>query len=147
MSLEMDVDDGVPFVLFHVHEHPVAKDSGVVDEDVEPAERPDRALDQPRRARELRDVLAVRDRFAAERGDLPHDIVRRAAVGALARKRGTEVVDDHPRTGACERQCVLAADPAAGAGDDRHLPAQIGHVRVRVSRYGLRAHGGAGARP
>ena len=38
VPFEVDGDDGVPLRLGHVHEHPVAEDPGVVDEDVEAAE-------------------------------------------------------------------------------------------------------------
>ena len=41
-ALEVDGDDGVPLLLGHVGEHAVAQDAGVVDDDVEVAERVDR---------------------------------------------------------------------------------------------------------
>ena len=75
----------------------------------------------PSGAREVGDVLAVRDRLAAERLDLAHDVVRGPFARALAGERRAEVVDDDLRARARERERVLAADPAAGAGDDRDL--------------------------
>ena len=72
-------------------------------------------------AGEVGDVLAVRDRLAAERLDLADDVVRRPLARALAGERRAEVVDDDLRAGARERERVLAADPAPGAGDDRDL--------------------------
>jgi hypothetical protein len=63
VSLQVDGDHRVPLRLLHVHEHPVAQDSGVVHEDVETAERVDRVLHQPPRAGEVGDVLAVGDRL------------------------------------------------------------------------------------
>ena len=128
----MNVDHRVPLVLLHVHEHAVAEDARVVDEDVQAAELVDRLLDHPLRAGEVGDVLAVRDRFAAERLDLADDVVSRAFVRAFAGERGAEVVDDDLRARA-RAQRVLAADSTAGAGDDRDLPTQIGHQCVEIT--------------
>ena len=45
MALEVDGDDGVPLLLGHVDQHPVAQDAGVVDQHVEVAERLDGGVD------------------------------------------------------------------------------------------------------
>ena len=125
----MHGDDRVPLVLFHVHEHPVAQDAGVVDEDVEPAERVDRVLDEAAGAGEVGDVLAVGDGLAARGLDLGDDLLRRRQVGALAGERAAEVVDDDLRAGRGERERVRAADAAPGAGDDRDLAREVRHRR------------------
>ena len=51
---------------------------------------------------------------------LVHDLLGRRDVAAGAVDRSAEVVDDHLRTVAGEAERVLAADAAAGAGDDGH---------------------------
>ena len=78
VALEVDGDHRVPLLLGHVHEHAVAEDPGVVDEDVEAPERVDRLLHHLARLREVGDVRAVRDRLAA--GGL--DLLRRPAARA-----------------------------------------------------------------
>jgi len=80
VAFEVDGDDRVPLFLGHVHEHPVAEDPGVVDEDVEAAELVERLLHEPLRAGEVGDVLAVRRRFAAGGADLLDDLLRRAGA-------------------------------------------------------------------
>ena len=127
MALEVDGDDGVPLVLGHVHEHPVAQDPGVVDEDVEASEVIERLPDEPRGAGEVGDVLAVRGRLAALCLDLVDDLLRGGVVVPLAGERGAEIVDDDLRACLGERERVCAADPSPGARDDRDLPRQIWH--------------------
>src|SRR5205085_4366669 len=108
-------------------------DPGVVDEDVEPAELVDRLLDEPSRAGEVGDVLAVRRRLAAARADLLDHLLGRAGIGPFAGEPGAEVVDHNLRSRSCERERVRAADPASCTRDDRDLPAQIGHgERLRL---------------
>ena len=121
MSLEMDGEHRIPFILAHVHEHPVARDPGVVDEDVEAAERFERLPHHAPGRGEVRDVVAVRDRRAAGGVDFRNDLLRRRRVNALARQRRAEIVDDDPCARTRERECVLPADAAACAGDDRNL--------------------------
>jgi len=132
VPLQVHLDDGIPLVLLHVHEHAVTEDPGVVDEDVESPERLDRGVDEPLRTGELRHVLAVGHGLAAERLDLGDDAVRRVGVGAFSRQRGPEIVDDDLRSGAGEGQRVLAADPAPRPGDDRDLPFQVRHALLLV---------------
>ena len=81
-------------------------------------------VDHPLRAREVGHVLVVGDGSAAGRADLFDDLVGRQEIGSLASERRAEVVDDDLRTGAGEREGVLAADPAARSGDDRDLPVE-----------------------
>ena len=113
------MQDRIPLVLRHVHEHPVARDAGVVDEDVQAAEGLDRFAHQPFRAREVRDVVVVRPCVVA---DLVDDRLRGRVVPALARERDAEVVDDNLRTGLRQGKRVLAPDPAPSARDDRDFP-------------------------
>ncbi len=76
-ALEMDVDDGIPFGLGHVREHPVAEDAGVVDDDVQIAEGVERRLHEPLGALEVGHALAVGDRLPTHRLDLGHDLLGR----------------------------------------------------------------------
>src|SRR5205823_6741628 len=96
-------------------------------EDVEAPEVVDRLTLYPLRAREVGDVLAVRDRFAARGFDLLDDLLRRRVVVPFAGERRAEVVDDDLRAGFRECECVSAADPAPRAGDDRDLAGQVRH--------------------
>ena len=91
----MDVDDRVPLGLGHVRQHPVAQDAGVVDQDVEVAERVDRRSDHALGTLEVGDVLAVGDRLTAHRRDLVDHLLGRAEVAAGTVDRAAEVVDDH----------------------------------------------------
>ena len=128
MPFQVHGDHRVPLGLVHVDEHPVAEDPGVVDEDVELAEPLDRVLDEPTGALEVGDVLAVGDRLA------------RRAPRSRRRRRGQGIASapspssDAPRSlttmlapSLRERERVLAADPAPGAGDDRDLAVEETH--------------------
>ena len=97
VALQVDVDHGVPLGLVHVHEHPVAQDPRVVDEDVEAAELVDRVLDHPLGAREVRHVLgsAAASPPSARISSATCSAGRR--VRALAAERAAEVVDQHLR--------------------------------------------------
>ena len=77
VALEVDADDRVPLLLGGVHQHPVADEARVVDQDVEPAEGVDRLLHHRGRLLEVRDVRTVGDGLAAERLDLGDDLVGR----------------------------------------------------------------------
>jgi hypothetical protein len=132
VALEVDGNHGVPLVLGHVHDHPVAEDSGVVDEDVEPAELLDRLPHEPFRAREVGDALAVRRRLAARGADLLDDLLGRAEIGALAGDPGAEVVDHDRGSRIGERERMRAANAAPGSRDDGDLAVQIGHRRELI---------------
>ncbi len=127
VALEVDPDDGVPLLLGGVHQHPVADEPGVVDQDVETAEGVDRLLHHRRGLLEVGDVGAVGDGLAAERLDLGDDLVRDLGGRALAGARGAEVVDDDLGALAGELERVRAADAPAGAGDDRDASFEQGH--------------------
>ena len=118
-ALEVDLDDRVPLLLGHVHEHAVAQDAGVVDEHVEAAERLDGGVDEALGALPVGDVVAVGDGLAAHRLDLVDDVLRRAGRLTRAVHLAAEVV--HHDLGPVRRQHqrVLAADAPARAGHDR----------------------------
>ena len=120
VALEVDGDDGVPLVLGHVDDHPVAQDAGVVDEDVEVAERLDRRVDQPLGALPVGDVVAVDDRLAAQVALISATTCwAGVASPPVAVVGAAEVVDDDLGALRGEQQRVLAADAASRSGDDR----------------------------
>ena len=128
VALEVDGDDRVPLLLGHVDDHPVAQDAGVVDEDVEIAERLDRAVDQALRTLPVGDVVAVDDRFAADGFDLVDNLLRRRDVGAGAVVGAAEVVDDDAGAFAGEEQRMLSSDSTACAGDDCNSAVKRSHA-------------------
>jgi hypothetical protein len=114
------VDDRVEQVGVVV-ERLVAQDAGVVDDDVDRAERLDRGGDDGLAALGGGDAVAVGDGLAAEGLDLADHVVGRTLAAAVARHRATEVVHDDARAAAGELERVRPAQAAAGAGDDRDL--------------------------
>ena len=78
VPLEVHPDDGVPLLLGGVDQHPVADEAGVVDEDVEAAERVDCLLHHRLGLGEVGDIGTVGHRLTAERLDLGHDPSRPA---------------------------------------------------------------------
>ena len=120
VTLEVDVDDDVPLVLGHVEDHPVAQDAGVVDQDVEPAERVERLLDHALAGVHVGHRVVVGDGVAAGVLDRGHDLVGRSGLAVEFAALGAAVVVDHdPCALRREQQGVSAANPAAGAGHDR----------------------------
>ncbi|MDF9816812.1 hypothetical protein M2266_006125 [Streptomyces sp. SPB162] len=133
----MDAQHRVPVVLFEVDEHPVAQEPGVVDEGVEPPERIDRGGDQGGGPCRGGDVVAVGDRFAAQRPNLVDDPLGRPRRAARAVEADPEVVDDDARALAREGEGVGAAEAAPRAGDDGDPPRAdfgSGHVSSPCSR-------------
>ncbi len=129
-ALEVDVDDRVPLVLGHVRQHPVAEDAGVVDR--RRAGRRTRRSPPGRAARRRRSRTRSR-RWRSPR--LPSPSISattccgRREIVAGAVDRAAEVVDHDLGAVAGEAEGVLAADAAAGAGDDRDAAfAEAGHL-------------------
>jgi hypothetical protein len=75
------------------------------------------------------DVVVARDRLTPGGDDFVHDRLGRRRVGSLPGERAAEVVDDHLGAGLGQGERVLAADAAARAGHDRHLPVERRHAR------------------
>src|SRR5579884_595167 len=111
-----DADEQVPLLLGELVDRRDVLQPGVVDQDVETAERPHGSLDH------LPDLIAVThvgvgcDRVAAPVLD-PFRCLARCAVVEIARAH----------RGARSRQCLgdRAADPAPGARHDRGPPSQV----------------------
>ena len=127
VALEVHRDDGVPVGLVHVEDHLVAEDAGVVDDDVEPAERLDRLVDHRPRAGERRDVAGVGDRLTAPATDHVDDGLGDGLVGALTARRAAEVVDDDLGPGIGQLHRVPAPDAVPSASDDGHLAIEDSH--------------------
>ncbi len=119
-SLQVHVDDRVPFLLGHVHQHPITQDAGIVDQHVEIPEGLHRGVDQALRAFPRRHTVSVGDGFAAHSFDLLDHLFGRRKVAAAAVDVAAEVVDDHLRTVRGQAQRVLPPDTPTGASDDGH---------------------------
>ena len=139
VALEVHRDDGVPLLLGHVHEHPVAEDPGVVDEDVEAAVAVDRAAApsaRPRRSRRRRrSSRPPGRRRRRSRSRPPGRGTRPAPSPASEPPRSLTTT---LRSRAREGERVLAADAAAGAGHDRNLALERRHCGMIVRPNGLR---------
>ena len=141
---QVDVEDRVEQLGRHVVERLVPQDAGVVDHDVDGAERVDRGLHDGLAALGRGHAVGVGHRLAAEVVDLLGGLVGRALLAAVAADRAAEVVDDDPGAAPGELEGVLAAEAAARAGDDRDLAvvADVCHVLprfvVEMSGWGSR---------
>ena len=131
MTLQVDPHDLVPLRFGHVDDDAVAQDPGVVDKDVEVAERLDGAVDQLLGTVPVGDVVAVGDRLTTSRADLLHDLVGRSSVDATPVVGPAQVVDHHLRALGGEQQRVLAPQASPGPGDDRDTPFQCTHGPAR----------------
>ena len=109
VALHVHVDDEVPLLLGHRHEHAVAQDPGVVDQDVEATEGAHRGLDQGAATLPVGDVVVGRDGLAPAGADL-----RGRLLGHLP-----EVVDDDLGALVGEEERMLPPQPATCTGDDR----------------------------
>ena len=117
VTLQVDVDDRVPLLLGHRHEHAVAQDAGVVHEHVEASEGVDGGAHQRLATGPAGDVVVRRDGFASAGADL------------LGRLLGdlTEIVDDDLGTLGREESRVLAPEAPTGARDDRDPAVECPH--------------------
>src|SRR5690606_2053573 len=113
--VEVNAIDLLPIVIGHLVETGVAKDAGVVDDDVDAAELVERGLNN---------AFAVLDRVVAGDGLAAggHNLVDDAVGGRLARPlavhAAAEVIDDDAGSPRSKEQRVGSAQPAARAGDD-----------------------------
>ena len=120
VTLEVDIDDDVPFLFGHVEDHPVAQDAGVVDQDVEPSEGVERLLDHALASGHVGDRVVVGDSIAAGVLDRGHDLVGGCRLAVeFAALRAAVVVDHDLRALGGEQEGVSASDSASGAGHDR----------------------------
>ena len=113
---EIDVENGVPILVLQPHEQHVAGDSGVVDENVEPAERRFRSGNKCFRLFLVGQVADEDVRSLAQLGG-----ERFERVSARSRQR-------HRRAAGMQCARNVSADAAAGAGHQRGLSRQIEHA-------------------
>ena len=113
-----------------------SRDPRIVHHDVDGAEVVERGLDDRRRAVLLRDRCVTRDRNAAGRLDLLHDLVGRIRRGSRPVEFAAEIGNDHVRATRREEQGVRAPDAATGARDDHRaaVESQLVHVCLLITR-------------
>ena len=112
---EVRLHDRVEVLVGHLPQHPVAQHARVGDHDVEAPELGHRAPDQRVGRGGVADRADLGDGAAAGGGDGLDSLLRRVRV---------DVVDDHARARARERERVGAAEPAAAPGDHGDLAVQ-----------------------
>ena len=120
-ALQVDGDHRVPVAFGHLVEDAVAQDAGVVDDAVDLAVAVESLLDDAAGGVEVGDALVVRGGASARGHDLVDDALGRRLVGAVAALGAAEVVHDHRRAVGGGEEGDVAADAAAGAGDDDHF--------------------------
>ena len=138
MTAQVHRDDRVPFLVGHVRKHPVADDTGVVDDDVEAAEPIHCGGDHCVSGLSFGDTAGHELGVDPQRPDLREGVVHRVT--------GSEIVDDHPRAGTGETECLGASESRTGTGDDRNLAFER-HIVATVadsthSRTPLRSRAG-----
>ena len=110
-ALQVEVDHPLPFLGGRVLDRPQEHHAGVVDDDVEPAQLVDRAVDGGDRLLLLGDVGLDRERGVPRSADLGRQALEPLEPAGGDRDLGAEG-GELPRG--------RLADPAAGAGDQRH---------------------------
>ena len=123
----MDVEHRRPFFGRHLERGLVAQDAGVVDQDVEAAERLHRGADDLFGGGEGADRPLVRDRLAAGAPDLLDHAVGGVALAAAVAS-AARVVDYYSCALLGEEQSVGATDAGAGAGDEDDLAVEESHL-------------------
>jgi hypothetical protein len=88
-SLDVDLHNQIPVLVFHVLEADVAKDAGVVDENIDPAKGLDGSLDD---LVAILDRVVVCDGLAASRCDLLDNL-----IGSLWKQQCQHALDDISR--------------------------------------------------
>ncbi len=115
-SLEMDVDHFIPFLLRHIVQHPIPKNTLRVDQYVDLAEGIHAGIDESFRGGEIAGVLEVGDGGAASLLDVGGSLLRRWQLMPLLRLSGDPIDHDLGALGS-QRQRYLPADAPASAGD------------------------------
>jgi hypothetical protein len=121
VPLEMDVDHHVPILFGHFPNLFGTQVAGVVNQDVEPAEVFDRAIDDSLATRHRGHAVGVGHRLAARGFDLVDHAVRDALIRALAGWRTAEIVDYNFGALLSQQQRFATPDSTSSAGDHRDL--------------------------
>lgn len=132
MAAQVHRDHGVPLLVGHVEQHPVAGDAGIVHHDVQSAQ-PDGAGEQFVGRRALADITGYRDGLSTSIGSGGADLVD--DVGSI--QGGSNIVDDDGGAQPGQAERFGPTQTRGRAGDHRHLSGQIGRVRGTRRAIGL----------
>ena len=132
MAAQMDMHRCIPFLERRGHEHPVADDAGIVDDDMQVAKGIQCCIDDPLRAIPIGDVFIIRDRLAARRLDLFHHRICGRCVTAFALKRSADIIDDDICTFRAKGKRIGPAQSACGAGDDHRSSFTNTHYSLSI---------------
>ena len=130
----MHVEDGLEVVHLDLGERLVAQNPGIVNQDVDPAERLERGVHDVLRAIRGRHAVVVRGGVAAGCLDLGHHLVGGGAVSAAPVGGTAEIVHDDLCSLPGQQQRVLPPQSRSGAGHHRHAPIQS-QCHVNLSQY------------
>ena len=140
VALEVDGDDGVPLVLAHVEDHPLAQDAGAAHEDVEVAELLQGEIDDaPCRRPWWPRSPALASAAAAALRIFVDDLIGRLAGRIAPVHADAVVVDDYRRAVRGQPQRHRAPDARAPPVTTATLPSSIPMTRsspVRASCCG-----------
>src|SRR5439155_1101006 len=127
---QVGLHHAVPVVVLHPHEKTVARDAGVVHEDVEASEALLRRVD------ESVAVLAAR-RIGDDGGD--RDARRFEVLGGALEAVGVAAGNDHGRAGLGQQPGDGGADASTATGDDGHAAGQrrVAHAVVPAALNAL----------
>ena len=157
----MHVLNRLPVFGRHFHKALVPQDTGVVDQDIHPAEGIHGGFHDVFPAFHGGHVIVICHRLAAESPDLFDDFIGRGGRAFSAAVAGTTVIVDHnPGTASGQFQGIGPAQSGAGAGHDGHpvietqlcrlcggpgyrngLPEIIDEPAVLVHTFALELHG------
>ena len=126
-ALEVHVEDGVPVLLAHVEDHPIAEVAGDVHEDVEPSPHRHRLLHHLRCLPEVRHGTMVGDSDTAGLADLIDHLVGGRRIGADAAQTHTEIVHHDLGARLGHRDGDASPDAASRSRDHRRLAVEHPH--------------------
>ncbi len=121
---EVDRQDLVPLLVLHPHEEVVAGHAGIVDEDIEPAQR------RLGGRHELVDRVVVADRLHGRIGWLPAAHL----LGRILERRDTRAAQRHRGAGRASALAISRADTARSAGHQRAFAGQIKHLAAPLQK-------------
>jgi hypothetical protein len=115
---QMNVQDQLKILIRHFFQGSAANDSGVVNQDVDPAPGIQRRSDNRFATLRRGYRLGARDRLATRCFDRPHDFFRGTGIVAFTLEAGSGIIDNDFGAPGGEQQGIGAAEPTATAGDD-----------------------------
>src|SRR5699024_5683566 len=125
--LELPFDDGVPLLLGHIREHPVAQRTGIVDEPVYAAVGIDGEVKQFLSPGHRAHVGGRSDGLPACGVDLVDYVRGEAEVLPGTGEFGADIVDDDAGSLPCRQQGVGATESPARTGDDHYAVLECIH--------------------